>query len=214
MWEHTELITLIEDCATNGVQAVSFGGGEPLQFKRIFDVLDALDGVVFRSMTTNGLQLDRLWSCLVAVRPDKVHVSIHVPDRISEVKRVIRQVVRLADEGIASGVNLLVQESTLGAAAEAAERLHMAGITNDRIVYLPMRSQDTPTPKMLAMVAGSDRFQSMSCLLGCAASPRFASIGWDKGVGWCSYTESRRKLPSLDHTGLVEALTGLELVTC
>ncbi len=46
-------------------------------------------------------------------------------------------------------------------------------------------------PQEVAYVAGTDKFQSMSCLTQCGPSPRFVSIGWDKSVAWCSYTSSR-----------------------
>jgi hypothetical protein len=77
-----------------------------------------------------------------------------------------------------------------------------------------MRGGDTPTPRELGQVAGSPRFQSMTCLMGCAANPRFASIGWDKTVAWCSYTVTRLPLPTLDHAGLLATLRPLPLATC
>jgi len=194
---------------------VSFGGGEPLQFAGLFDVLRELDGSLFRSVTTNGLLLhgDTL-DALVAARPDKVHVSIHFPDRAHEVNRVAAQVTDLAHRGVKSGVNFLVSRSNLPAAREAAKRVRDAGIGNDRIVYLPMRGRDTPTPDELADVAGRTPFQSMTCLTKCGPSPRFASVGWDKTVAWCSYTVARRPLPELTFAGLSAATTGLGLEFC
>jgi MoaA/NifB/PqqE/SkfB family radical SAM enzyme len=214
-WTVDEVIGFVRDCAASGVKAVSFGGGEPLQYPGLFDLLERLDGTLFRSLTTNGLllhgeTLDRL----VASRPDKVHVSIHFPDRAHEVSRVIAQVTDLEARGIRSGVNFLVTRSNLSAARESARRVRDAGIGNDRIVYLPMRGRDTPTPNELADVAGRMPFQSMTCLTRCGPSPRFASIGWDRTVAWCSYTVTRRPLPSLTHAGLVSALTGLGLEFC
>jgi sulfatase maturation enzyme AslB (radical SAM superfamily) len=214
-WTVDEVVGFVRDCAANGVKAVSFGGGEPLQYPGLFDVLGRLDGTLFRSMTTNGLllhgdALDRLF----AARPDKVHVSIHFPDRPNEVTRVIGQVNELAAGGVKSGVNFLVTRSNLLAARESAKRIRDAGIGNDRIVYLPMRGRDTPTPNELAEVAGKTLFQSMTCLTKCGPSPRFASVGWDKSVAWCSYTVSRRPLPGLTHAGLVAAMTGLGLEFC
>jgi hypothetical protein len=82
------------------------------------------------------------------------------------------------------------------------------------MVYLPMRGQDTPTPEEVAVVAGRLPFQSMSCLSGCARSPRFCSIGWDRTVAWCSYTRTRRVLPELSYAGLAAALEGLGLEFC
>jgi hypothetical protein len=82
------------------------------------------------------------------------------------------------------------------------------------VVYLPMRVRDTPTPAEVARVAGGGPFQSMSCLTGCARSPRFVSVGWDRRVAWCSYTEARAPLRQLSYAGLVAALDGLGLVYC
>jgi MoaA/NifB/PqqE/SkfB family radical SAM enzyme len=214
-WEPDDLREFVLDCAANGVKAVSFGGGEPLQYEPIYGVLESLRGVLFRSMTTNGLKLDgdRL-DRLAATAPDKVHVSIHFPEREAEVARVVRQVGELADRGVRSGINLLVARSNLEAAARAAGRARDAGIGNDRIVYLPMRGRDTPTPDEVATVAGRRPFQSMTCLKGCGKSPRFASIGWDRRAAWCSYTESRRPLEGPTYRGLMSALDGLGLAFC
>lgn len=214
-WSADELVTFVEDCAANGVKAVSFGGGEPLQFSDLFDVLTRLKGTLFRSMTTNGLLLrGEVMERVIDAAPEKVHVSIHFPENPAEVDRVIRSVSLLQERGIRSGVNLLVQHSKLKAVAAAASKLREAGIGNERIVYLPMRGQDTPTPAEIASVAGNLPFQSMTCLTACAASPRFCSIGWDKSVAWCSYTTTRRRLPELSHDGLIQAIEGLGLTFC
>ncbi len=214
-WEINELVDFVADCAQAGTKAVSLGGGEPLEYPHLCELLARLQGVVFRSFTTNGLLLDADWiDRLVAVAPDKIHISIHFPESQPEVERVISQVTTLATRGICTGVNLLVARSQLISAQNAAQQLQQAGIANDRIVYLPMRGTDTPTPQQMARVAGSKNFQSMTCLLACAKSSRFCSIGWDKQVGWCSYTIARRKLPSLTAAGLATALTDLPLVFC
>lgn len=215
-WTVSDVVSFVEDCAGNGVRAVSFGGGEPLEHEGVFDIIDRLRGTIFRSMTTNGLLLsdDRL-EALVAAAPDKVHVSIHFPGRRAEVRRVVEQVTKIESRGIRSGVNLLVTRSGLAQAEAAASQLRDAGIGNDRIVYLPMRSSDTPTPAEVARVAGGTaRFQSMTCLAGCAKSERFCSIGWDRMVGWCSYTRTRRALSSLSYAALEDALDGLGLEFC
>lgn len=214
-WTVDEVLALVGDCAANGVRAVSFGGGEPLQYDGVFEVLDGLRGILFRSLTTNGLPLaDRtVFDRLVAARPDKVHVSIHRPGAASEVARVIETVHALADAGIASGVNLLVPADRLDAAAQAARRIHDAGIDNRRIVYLPQRGANTPSPKAVAAVAGGP-FQSMTCLTGCARSPRFCSLSWDRTIAWCSYTTTRRALDDFTHAGLVAMLDGLGLANC
>ena len=213
-WTADELVGFVNDCAAHGIKAVSFGGGEPLQYDGLFDVLKRLRGTLFRSITTNGLLLhgDKL-DALLDAAPDKVHISIHFPERPAEVQRVVRQVTELADHGIKSGVNFLVARSNLDAAAEAAAEVRAAGIGNERIVYLPMRVRDTPTPAEVGRVAGG-KFQSMSCLMGCAKSPRFCSISWDRQVAWCSYTETRVPLPELTYRGLATALDGLGLKFC
>lgn len=214
-WTGDELVAFVEDCAAHGVQAVSFGGGEPLQYPEIFSVLERLRGRLFRSMTTNGLLLrGDVLDRLVTAAPDKVHLSIHFPEREHEVRRVIRQAGELQERGIRSGINFLVQRSGLEAAIRAAATVREAGIGNDRIVYLPMRGQDTPTPRELAQVAGDEQFQSMTCLLRCGPSPRFCSIAWDRSVAWCSYTVTRRPLPELTYAALAGCLPGLGLEFC
>lgn len=213
-WTADEIVDFAKDLAANGVKAVSFGGGEPMQFAEIFDVLARLKGTLFRSMTTNGLLLNEFIEKLVAAAPEKVHISIHFPDDQDEVNRVIDQVKLLASKGITSGINLLVAKSHLEATKSAAEKIRANGIDNQRIVYLPMRINDTPTPEMVAQVAGENAFQSMSCLTGCKRSPRFCSIGWNKSVAWCSYTESRVSLAELSYRGLVTSLKDLGLKFC
>lgn len=210
-----DLIALVKDSARHGLRAVSFGGGEPLESDALWTVLRELDGVLFRSLTSNGLPLldEAVLERLVAARPNKVHLSIHFPNNRGEVDRVIQQVHALAQSGIPSGVNFLVRRSQLDVAQEAAARVREAGIDNSRIVYLPMRGQDTPTPEEVARVAGGP-FQSMTCLKACAPSARFCSIRWDGSVAWCSYTETRRRLRAFTHEALLEALAGLGLSFC
>jgi MoaA/NifB/PqqE/SkfB family radical SAM enzyme len=214
-WTPDELVSFVRDCAANGVQAVSFGGGEPLQYEGIYEALEQLRGTLFRSLTTNGLPLNEdVLQRLTAAAPDKVHVSIHFPERQAEVERVVEQVHELARHGIKSGINLLTARSNLPAARQAAEFVRAAGIGNERIVYLPMRGQDTPTPDEMAVVAGGRKFQSMTCLMNCGKSPRFCSIGWDKTVAWCSYTKTRAKLPELTHRALTATIADLGLEFC
>jgi hypothetical protein len=151
---------------------------------------------------------------LLAAAPDKVHISIHFPERDEEVTRVISQVTALEAAGIRSGVNLLVSRSKLPACATAAARLRDCGIANERIVYLPMRMADTPSPAEVGRVAGRRPFLSMSCLATCGRSPRFCSVSWNKTVAWCSYTRSRHPLKSLTYNGLMQALANIELEHC
>ena len=215
-WTLDELVGFVGSCAAATVRAVSFGGGEPLEFGHWPQLLTNLRGVLFRSLTTNGLPLveSACFDRLLAATPDKVHISIHFPERKEEVTRVISQVTELEAGGVRSGVNLLVSRSKLPACAAAAARLRDSGIPNERIVYLPMRMADTPSPAEVAQVAGGRPFQSMSCLAACGRSPRFCSVGWNKTVAWCSYTRSRRPLKSLTYHGLTRALTNLELEYC
>ena len=213
-WLEPELVSFVQDCAANGLKAVSFGGGEPLQHPDIFSILTKLQGKLFRSLTTNGLLLEQNLPQLVKAKPDKVHVSVHFPDDPVEVSRVIEQVHQLQSAGIKSGINLLVARSWLEAARQAASRIRESGIGNERIVYLPMRHADTPSPQEIAVVAGGANFQSMTCLAACRKSERFCSVAVDQTVAWCSYTSARRKLVALDFAGLMAALQDLDLTFC
>lgn len=212
-WPADVLAGFALDCAAHGVRALSIGGGEPLEYDGVYDVLRATEGHVFRSLTTNGLPLSEpsVLEALVAARPDKVHVSIHAPESHREVERVRAQVVTLADRGVRSGVNLLVRRARLDDVARAVSALRDAGIERDRVIFLPVRGPgaDTPTPDEVARVAGGP-FQSMTCLTGCARSPRFASIAADRTVAWCSYTVTRRPLRAPTFAALREALYGDE----
>ena len=215
-WTASSLIAFVLSCHAAGTKAVSFGGGEPLLFEGIFQVLEELEGVLFRSLTTNGLLLEQkeTFQALVSKRPDKVHISIHDVENDTEVKRVLRQVKRLEDRGITSGINLLIRHSTLSAARDAAEEIRSRGIGPERVIYIPMHGADAPSPEEVADAAGGKPFQSVSCLKGCRISPRFCSISWDQTVGWCSYTSSRSRLQERTASGLASALQDLPLVHC
>jgi organic radical activating enzyme len=39
-------VSFVSDCAAHGVKAVSFGGGEPLQYDDLFPVLERLRGTL------------------------------------------------------------------------------------------------------------------------------------------------------------------------
>lgn len=214
VWTPDEVVAFVLDLAAHGVQAMSFGGGEPLEAVGLRHILLTTRGHLFRSLTTNGLLLDASWDVLEAGLPDKVHVSIHHPGQRREVDRVTRQVLELERRGIRSGVNLLVRRSQLREARRARLQLAEAGIGPERTMFLPMRGADTPTPAELAAVAGTSRFQSMTCLTACGANPRFVSVGWDRRVAWCSYTTSRRAMATPDYAGMVAALDGLGLAPC
>ena len=213
-WRAHELIDFVSDCAANGIKAVSFGGGEPLVFADLYEVLTALRGKLFRSLTTSGWRLEQALDQLVEAAPDKIHVSIHFPQNLKEVEHVIGLVKLLEGAGLRSGVNFLVDRTQLDDARRAADQIRAAGISNDRVVYLPMRGLNTPSPKQVGFVAGDQPFQSTSCLSNCARSPRFCSISWDRHVGWCSYTQARARLAELSYAGLIAALENLGLEFC
>jgi hypothetical protein len=213
-WRPDDVVALVTDCAARGTRAVSFGGGEPLEYPHLLEVLAATRGRLFRSVTTSGLRLDEAFDGLVAVAPEKVHVSIHEPADGEEVRRAIRQVGALEARGIRAGVNLLVRRTGLPAAAGAARALRGAGIGADRVIWLPLRlGADAPSPSELAGAADGP-FQSTTCLSRCAPSPRFASLDVEGRVAACSYTRSRAPLRAMTHAALVEALAAAPLVPC
>lgn len=217
MWTNNSLLAFFADCASNGLEAVSLGGGEPLEYPGLLDLLDGIPHALGRSLTTNGLALDADPSLLVkllAAPLDKAHVSIHFPERRAEVERAIRLVKAFEEGGIAGGVNLLVRHGKTADARDAYQALTSHGIGPEQIVLLPMKGSTGPTPSELGAVAGSANFQSMSCLLGCAASPRFASVGWDGQVAWCSYTDSRIALSEPTYQAMHQAMQSLDLRTC
>ncbi len=191
-----------------------------MEYPPLFAVLARLDGALARTLTTNGIALDRdpaLRERLIRARPDKVHVSIHSPENPRELERSAHLALALDAENIHAGINLLVRKSRVEDARAAFARLIELGFTPGHVVLLPARGEggaDTPSPKEIAHVAGGARFQSMSCLTGCSASARFASIATDKTVAWCSYTRTRRALASLTFEGLSRALDGLGLEHC
>lgn len=67
---------------------------------------------LFVSVTSNGLPLENesVFSKLIQNKPDKIHITIHHPKNAAEVDRVIKIVVKIAEAGIKSGVNLLVSD--------------------------------------------------------------------------------------------------------
>jgi hypothetical protein len=107
----------------------------------------------------------------------------------------------------------LVRKSRIAAAHDATRALHAAGIANERIIFLPMRGTDVPTPAEVAHVAQGP-FQSTTCLSHCHASPRFVSISARRTIAWCSYTVERRLLAAPTLQALRDAVDGLGLVDC
>ena len=56
-WQPNDVISFGLDCAANNVQAISLGGGEPFEYKGIFEIISALTPKLFVSVTTNGIPL-------------------------------------------------------------------------------------------------------------------------------------------------------------
>ncbi len=216
LWSVEELIYFIQNLSQNGVKAVSLGGGEPLEYPGLFSVLRATKGMLFRSMTTNGLLLDKgdNFKKLIDSHPNKVHISLHFPGNQKEVRRVLRQVQALSTEGIVAGINLLIHRDKLLVARAASDFLKAEGIKMEQIVYLPMKMGNLVSAEMVQFVAGQKYFQSMSCLQACGKSERFCSVSWDKKIAWCSYTKAKHSLQSLDFAGIKHALENLNLIYC
>lgn len=215
IWKPQEVIHFASDCIAHGIKAVSLGGGEPFEYDGIFDIIDALYDRCYLSITTNGLPLqnDFLWNKLMHHQPDKIHITIHYPDKEQEVVRVLNQIQRLMQTDIKSGVNLLVGADNVVAAQSVYKKLCEI-ISADQIIIIPQRYSNTPTPKQLAMVAGGKPFQSPSCLLACKRPQNFASVSWDKKVNSCSYAHGKQELKTLDFAGMIDALNKVKWKTC
>lgn len=215
LWTPQEVIAFARDCIAHGTRAVSLGGGEPLEYPGIYDVIEALRPHCYLTMTTNGLLLDRpeTMTRLASSAPDKVHISIHYPERASEVERVVRQIRMLQTTSIKPGVNLLVTTETLEPARTAYSTLREI-LAPDQIILIPLRYGRTPSPRALSFVAGGKPFQSPSCILGCRAPEGFCSVSWDKRVARCSYSPAKTPLPSLDYAGVCAALDATRFASC
>lgn len=215
LWTVDEVIAFVTDCIDNGIKAVSLGGGEPLEYDGIFDVIDALYPKCYLSITTNGLPLEngRIWSMLMKHHPDKVHITIHSPNNVEEVERVIMQINRLKGTEIKPGVNLLVGADKVEDAHKVYIRL-MKIVSSEQVILVPQRFSNTPSPKQLSFVADGKPFQSPSCILGCKRPQRFVSISWDKKVNSCSYAQGKQPMESLSFQGLIIALSNVDFKSC
>lgn len=214
-WKPSEVIGFVRSCIEGGVKAVSLGGGEPLEYEGVFDIIEALYPLTYLTLTTNGLPLETpsIIDSLKSHKPDKIHISIHNSDNEKEVARVLTQITLLEDLGIKPGVNLLINaykgeqcKSVYGSLRKLLEK--------DQIILIPQRFCDTPTPQQLARVTDGEPFQSPSCLLSCERPKQFASISWNKKVNWCSYAGGKQPLESLDYQGLVSALQKVKFTSC
>lgn len=215
MWLPLEVIDFASDCIAHGVKAVSLGGGEPFEYEGIFDVIDALYSKCYLSITSNGLPLEnpQIWKKLTEHKPDKIHLTIHHPDDVLEIRRIESQLQSIAQLGIKSGLNLLVGADKIDYAKNAYERLSRI-LNADQIILVPQRFSNTPTPKQLASVASGKPFQSPSCLLKCQRPSDFCSVSWDKKVNSCSFSPGKVPLETLDFNGLVKALDLVRWRSC
>lgn len=215
LWMPQEVIAFASDCINHGVKAVSLGGGEPFEYDGVFEVIDALYPKCYLSVTSNGLPLEneQIWEMLTKHKPDKIHLTIHQPDKEAEVIRVERQVQRIASIGIKPGVNLLVGADKVAQVKSVYERLGKL-LNNDQIILVPQRFSNTPSPKQLSSVAGGKPFQSPSCLLKCQRPANFCSVSWDKKVNSCSFSPNKVPLETLDFRGLIQALEKVEWKKC
>ena len=217
-WQPDVLLSFVKDLHANGVEAVSFGGGEPLEYPWILSFLDnLLDVPIFVSMTTSGLLLDDRVMRLLSTRVDKVHVSIHFPENVQEVTRVTKQVQALSALGMKSGINFVVKGKHPDLEETAVRLIKDAGIGSDRVIFLPLRGVGIPMdPKpvqRLGKILGA-KWQSTWCLLECKESARFVSVDWEGKVGYCSYTSAKTKMEEFTYAGLKRALASKELVFC
>lgn len=206
-WSANEIITFAKDCIDNGVKAISLGGGEPFEHPEIFDIIKALQPLVYLSVTTNGLPLLRkeILQQLIQIKPDKIHISLHNPDSISELDRILSQIQIIETLDIKPGVNLLIRRDGINEAKRAYCKLRQR-LSAQQIIILPMRFGNTPSAKEIASVTSREPFQSASCLLGCKRPHNFASVTYDKRAHSCSFTQDAIALSTLTYRGLIKAL--------
>ena len=215
LWKPQEVIDFASDCIEHGVKAVSLGGGEPFEYDGVFEVIDAPYPKCYLSVTSNGLPLEneQIWEKLKMHKPDKIHLTIHQPSNEAEVKRVERQVKRIALIGIKPGLNLLVRADKFAQAKIVYERMSNV-LNNDQIILVPQRFSNTPSPKQLASVTSGKPFQSPSCLLKCQRPTNFCSVSWDKKVNSCSFAPNKVPLDFLDYNGMMRALENVDWHRC
>lgn len=215
-WTVPEVISFALDCHANGVEAFSLGGGEPLEYDGLFEIIDGIKDELYTTVTSNGLRLEdeNFFQEFTKHLPDKIHLSIHCPDDGEEVSRVIRMVKRLDGFPVKSGVNLLVSTKTLEEAKTVLTKLEKCGIGRERVIVLPMKYQLSPTPEQIKEITESRPFQSPSCLLGCKRPEHYCSVTWDKKVCPCSYSPSKVRLEEVSFRGLVEALSNVRFESC
>ena len=215
LWKPQEVIDFATDCIRYGVKTVSLGGGEPFEYEGVFDIIDALYPLCYLSVTSNGLPLEDelVWEKLLSHKPDKIHITIHHPDKEGEVSRVEKLIGRIGEIGIKPGVNLLVGVDRVDVASSVFQRLCQV-LSSEQIILVPQRFSNTPSPKQLSKVAGGTPFQSPSCLLGCKRPENFCSVSWDKKVNSCSFAQGKVVMETLDYNGMIQALRKVEWKSC
>jgi Predicted Fe-S oxidoreductases len=216
IWMPQEIIGLLKDCAANGLQAVSLGGGEPFEYEGVFEIISAMTPHLFVSVTTNGIPLrnGETWGRLLQHKPDKIHFTIHNPEDEEDLANALSLIGALRKEGIRTGINLLVSSDKIPQAKHLFRRLERSGISREEVILIPRRYALQPTPAEMAEVAGNKPFQSPSCLTQCKPSERFASISWDKKVNFCSYSPSKVPLPEISYDGIINALRSINFKIC
>ena len=215
VWRTEEVIGFLKDCISNGVKAVSLGGGEPFEYNGIFQVIEAIYPLCYLSVTSNGLPLENkaIWNKLIEIKPDKIHLTIHNPNDESEVQRVFNRLDRIKEIGIKPGINLLVASDKISS-SKVTYKMALEHLSSEQIILVPQRYSNTPTPKQLSEITGGRPFQSPSCLLKCKVPQNFVSISWDKRVNYCSFAGGKEPLSSLDYMGLFTALTKVDFKPC
>lgn len=216
MWKTNEVIELALDCSINGVKAFSFGGGEPFEYKGIFEIISALTPHLFVSVTSNGLPLyqDEIFSLLIKNRPDKIHLTIHNPSNKKEVSETIKMLKRISRYDIRIGINLFISSHQIAEAKQLTQKLYAIGFSEKNIIFVPRKFDLVPTAKEVAEVASRINFQSTSCLTNCSPSKEFCSISWDKKVGFCSFSPSKAPLEKYNYQSIMEALNSITFKTC
>jgi MoaA/NifB/PqqE/SkfB family radical SAM enzyme len=216
VWQPHEVIDLVKDCVKNGLQAVSLGGGEPFEYEGVFGIISALTPLVFVSVTSNGLPLKNMeiWEDLIKNKPDKIHFTIHHPESEDEIYNALYFTDLLKQEGIKAGINLLVSSDRIEETKQLTRRLAQSGISRKEIIFVPRRFSLQPTPQQVLEVAGSEPFQSPSCLITCRPGERFCSLSWDKRINFCSYSPSKAMLQEISHRGIINALNSINFKSC
>lgn len=216
LWKPKEVVSFALDCFKNGVEAFSLGGGEPLEYEGIFEIIDNIKDYLYTTVTSNGLRLEdkEFFEEFIHHLPDKIHISIHFPEDKIEVDRVISMVKKLENYPLKSGVNLLVSTKNVSESKNVLRLLEKNGIGRERIILLPMKYQFSPSEEEVIEVAGRKPFQSSSCFLGCKRPIQYCSVTWNKMVSPCSYSPSKIVLDDITYEGLIRALSKVDFKSC